>query len=172
MLKPPEREQRQRLAPSAPAKLELAWERFGTFAKELPPLFKRHWREIALNQDRVPLDPDWDRYFNYDLAGFLHCLTVRSGDHLVGYIFYFVHPHMHYASTAWAQTDIFWIEPEHRGGVTFLRMIDEGEAYLKRMNVKVIYLNRKLHFDERVGTLFERKGYKPIELIYSKYVGD
>src|SRR5258708_3980238 len=44
----------------------IKWERFGYFAHELPPLFMRHWKEIALNQDEVPLDPNWDRYFEYD----------------------------------------------------------------------------------------------------------
>lgn len=172
MLKPPEREQRQRLERSGPAPLDLNWERFGLIARELAPLFKRHWREIALNQDKVPLDPDWDRYLNYDLAGFLHCLTARRDGALAGYIFFFVHPHIHYASTPWAQTDIFWIAPEYRGGMTFIRMLNESEAYLKRLGAKVVYLNRKLHFDERLGNLFERKGYRPIELVYSKYLGD
>ena len=68
---------RQAQRPSAPATPEFNWERFPEIAGELPPLFRAHWREIALNQETVPLEPDWQRYYEMDLARFLHVLTVR-----------------------------------------------------------------------------------------------
>ncbi len=157
-----------------PARLTYQWERFASIARELPPLFKRHWREIALNQDKVHLDPDWDRYFAYDLAGILHCLTVRSNGLLVGYVFVLVFPHLHYASTLWAQTDIFWLDPAYRQGLTGYRMLKEMEWYLKAGGVKVIYANAKLHFEAgrgTIGPLLKRLGFEPVEMIYSKFIG-
>lgn len=154
--------------------LDYRWERFGTFAKELPPLFKRHWQEIALNQDNIPLDPDWERYFAFDLSGVLHCLTVRSNGVLVGYVFVFVFPHLHYASTAWAQGDIFWLDPAYRRGLAGYRMLRLVEQGLKEVGVKVIHLNTKLHFEASRGTigkLLARLGYKPTDVVYSKFIG-
>lgn len=155
---------------SAPARPELRWERFGYFANELPPLFARHWREIALNQDKVPLDPNWDRYYEYDLLNILQTLTVRSNGVLVGYVFMLVHPHLHYASTLWAQSDIFWLDPAYRSGWTGVRMFKEVEAGMRKLGVKVVMLNEKLHFDSRVGELFKRLGFTHTENIFSKYL--
>ena len=155
-------------------RLTYQWEPFRNFAKELPPLFKRHWREIALNQDKVPLDPDWQRYFDFDLAGVLQCLTVRSNGTLVGYVFLLVYPHLHYASTLFAVTDIFWLDPLYRRGMAGYRMLKEVEKRLQEAGVNVIYANAKLHFEAERGTigkLFERLGYSPTETLYSKYLG-
>jgi GNAT superfamily N-acetyltransferase len=153
------------------AKPKLAWERFGRFANELPPLFLRHWQEIALNQDKVLLDPNWDRYYEYDLLNILQTLTVRSNGVLVGYVFMLVHSHLHYASTLWAQSDIFWLDPAYRSGWTGVRMFREVELGMRRMGVKVIMLNEKLHFDTRIGELFKRLGFKHTENIFSKFIG-
>jgi GNAT superfamily N-acetyltransferase len=159
---------------SGPAKLKISWERFGYFANELPPLFMRHWREIALHQDEIPLDPNWDRYYEYDLLGILQTLTVRSNGVLVGYVFMLVHPHLHYASTVWAQSDIFWLDPAYRSGWTGYKMLREIEAGMRRLGVKVVMVNTKLHFEASRGTigkLFERLGYKATETIFAKFIG-
>ena len=109
-----------------------------------------------------------------DLVGILRCLTVRDGPTLVGYVFVFVMPHLHYASTQMAQTDIFWLDPAYRQGLTGFRMLRIMEKTLKETGVKLINVNVKLHFEASRGTigrLFERLGYRPIETIYSKYIG-
>ena len=164
---------RQDPKPSARAAPEIAfaWERFPNIVGELPPLFKRHWQEIALNQDSIPLEPDWPRYYELDLARILHVLTVRVSGLLVGYCFVIVHPHLHYASTLFAQTDIYWLDPVFRRGSTGIRMFREVETYLRAGGCKVVYVNVKLHFLKERGTLdklFRRLGFMPTEMLYSK----
>ena len=100
----------------------------------------------------------------------LQTLTVRSNGVLVGYVFMLVHPHLHYASTLWAQSDIFWLDPAYRSGWTGIRMFREVEAGMRKLGVKVIMLNEKLHFDSRVGELFKRLGFTHTENIFSKYL--
>ena len=144
-------------------------------SKELPVLFKRHWQEIAVNQDKIPLDPNWDLYFAYDLADILNVLTVRSNGVLVGYYFILIYPHLHYCSTAWAQTDIFWIDPAYRSGWTGVRMFREGERQAKARGAKVIKVIVKLFFEAERGTLgriLKRLGYANDEAVWSKYIGD
>lgn len=151
--------------------LTYQWERLPAISRELPPLFKRHWQEIALNRDKIPLEPDWDRYFDYDRVGILRILTVRSGKTLVGYVFVLVFPHLHYASTLWAQTDIFWLDPSYRAGRAGIRLFTEMEKMLRATGVKAVYVNVKLHFEAgrgTIGKLFERLGYKATEMIYLK----
>lgn len=147
------------------------WEKFSAIARELPPLFKLHWNELALNKEEIPLEPDWGRYFQYETLGILYILTVRSDGVLVGYAFSLVGPHLHYASTLWGQTEMFWLQPAFRRGLTGVHMLREVEGGMRQLGVKVHHFPIKLHFlSERgtIGRLFERLGYKPIETVYGK----
>ena len=110
-------------------------------------LFKQHWKEIALNQDKIALDPDWQRYYDMDMADILNVLTVRSKGALVGYMFVLVAPHLHYCSSLWAITDIFRIDPAYRSGWAGIRLFKEMEKHLKLRGVKVAHVVVKLHFE-------------------------
>lgn len=93
---------------------------------------------------------------------------------MVGYVFVFVFPHLHYASTLWAQTDIFWLDPVYRQGWAGIKIFRVLEKSLKEAGVKVIGVNTKLHFEAGRGTIgkvFSRLGYKPVEMVYSKFIG-
>ncbi len=127
-----------------------------------------------MHQQSIPLDPDWDRYLQYDVANILQVLTVRDRGVLVGYVFMLVHPHLHYASTVWAQSDIFWLDPAYRFGWTAMKMFKEVVAGMRKLGVKVVMINAKLHFEAdrgTIGKLFERLGFKPTETIYSLHLG-
>ena len=85
--------------PSARARPELTfqWERFSAIAHEAAPLVRRHWAEVALFQDKMTLDPDWDRAIKLDLAGILRIMTVRHEGALVGFCFNYVISSLLYA---------------------------------------------------------------------------
>ncbi len=137
-------------------------------------LFRQHWEEIALNKDAIPLDPHWDRYFEYDLLDVLNVLTVRANGVLVGYLFVLVFPHLHYHSTTWAQTDIFWLDPAYREGWAGVRMFREMETHVKARGAKVVKVIVKLFFEAERGTLgklLKRLGYTNDETIWSKFIG-
>lgn len=166
----------QRLRPlparSAPATLEYRWERFGAITRELAPLFKRHWQEIGVDREAVPLDPDWQQYLDYDLLGIARVLTVRSRGTLVGYAVVFVRHHLHYASTPWAQYDLYWLDPVYRQGWSGVKLFLEVERALRDWGVKVVTLGMKIHFDEesegRMARLLKRLGYTPRDVVYTK----
>lgn len=164
----PSRSRRGRALPDG---ITFQWERLSTIARELPPLFKLHWAELALNKEAIPLEPDWDRYFHYEAAGILYILTVRSDTVLIGYAFTLVGPHLHYASTLWGHTEMFWLQPDFRRGTLGIRLIRAVEDGMRAIGVKVHHFPVKLHFlSDRgtIGRLFERLGYKPIETVYGK----
>jgi GNAT superfamily N-acetyltransferase len=153
--------------------LRFTWERFGAISHECLPLFRRHYKEVANFQDKVPFDPDWERYFTYDLADVLNVLTVRDDKTLVGYAFVMVHPHPHYVSTLWAICDLFWLDPAYRFGWTGVNMFREVERHARERGVKVMQWGIKLNFEPDRGTiakLFIRLGYTPTEMTVSKYL--
>jgi GNAT superfamily N-acetyltransferase len=160
-------------------------EKFHEIARELPPLFERHYREIALDQESIPLDPDWDRYLQMSLAGMLRVMTARSFDLLpgyapseessrkfgiiVGYIFNLVGPHLHYRSTLFANLEMFWLDPAYRGGPFALRWFKANADMLKELGVKKVTVETKNgYMDGRVGLIFKRLGYKPIETVWAR----
>ncbi len=162
-----------KLVPPAP-KLVYQWERFGLIAKELPVLIRQHWEEVETNRDTVPLDPHWDRYFEYDLLDILNVLTVRANGVLVGYLFVLVFPHLHHHSTMWAQTDLFWLNPAYREGWAGVRMFREMETHIKGRGAKVVKVVVKLFFEAERGTLgklLKRLGYVNDETVWSKFIG-
>ena len=155
--------------------LTLQRERLARIARELPPLFKQHHAELAVDPMRAPLAPDWDKYFDLDLLGVLHILTVRDGPVLVGYIFNLLGPHLHKKTTPVAHVDIYWLDPGYRSGWTGYKMFVENERFLKAAGVKKITLAEKCHFKNafgrQVNVIFKRMGYTPEDVVYGKWIG-
>ena len=154
---------------SGPAAPEFGWERFHAIAHELPPLFREHWAELALNRDVIPLAPDWDRYYAMDVEGVLRVLTIRvpSGQ-LVGYVFLLVTTPLHYKSTLFGSVDMFWMDPVYRQGWTGVRLFKRLIADARTMGVVHLSLHTKIHFmDNRVSKLLHRLGFKAIETVHA-----
>lgn len=143
-------------------------EPWSTFKVEARELFERHWREIALNHAEVPLDIDYARYDSLARAGGLHVLTVRRAGALIGYHVAIVSPHLHYQSTLHGITDVYWIAPECRHGLTAVRLFQAVERELKKRGVRKLFTATKLHLDQ--GPLFEFLGFKPVERLYAKLI--
>lgn len=136
--------------------------------EEAEPLLIRHWQEIALNQDTVPLDPDWAAYEKLEHAGRLCITTVRENGRLIGYVSDLIGGNLHYLSLRLAENDIFWLAPEHRRGRTGARLILESERNATALGVNKLVKRVKLHND--VGPFLERLGYVAIERVYVKGV--
>ena len=145
-----------------------AVEPWAAFKAEAAEMFVRHWQEIALNHADVPLDIDHAKYDSLAAAGALHVLTARREGRLIGYHVAIVSGHLHYASTLHGITDVYYVAPEFRHGVTGMRMFQAVEREMKAIGVKKLFTATKLHLDQ--GTLFEHLGYKPVERLYAKII--
>lgn len=149
-------------------KLDFNKESFFAIMGELPPIFLEHYKEIALDQGRMPLQPAWQRYIELEQSDILHILTVRHKGRLVGYHFNFVYPHMHYASTLCSFSDMFFILPQYRQGFNGIKFFIENEKMLKVIGVKKMFVMTKVH--KEVQPVMKRLKYKFIERIFSKWI--
>ena len=152
-------------------RLTFQWERFAKIHGELLPLFQRHYDEIALDRDVVPLDPDWNYYASAELAGVLHILTARAASNrkLAGYIFNIIGTHNHYKSTRFCNTDMFWLHPHFRKGWQPVKMFLENLRGLETFGVDIGLIYFKLNFQNaRVGKLLARLGYEPTDIVMRK----
>lgn len=137
-----------------------------TTKADIIPLLEKHWEEVALNKDKIKLNPDWDAYANLEDAGILKIFTARDDRKLVGYFVVFVKSHIHYKDHLFCYNDVIFVDEEYRKGFTSPRLIKFAEKCLKADGVEVMIVNTKRHkpFDSLLVWL----GYKHIENLYSK----
>ncbi len=140
---------------------------------EMEPILFQHWKEIALGQDKVPLDIAREKYQVMCDAGNLHIVTVRDDGKLVGYHVAIVSGHLHYLSTKHGITDVYYLMPEYRLGITGIRLFRRVEEEMRAIGVKKLFTGAKLHTaDGKSGRLFEYLGYNHTENLYTKWIGD
>jgi GNAT superfamily N-acetyltransferase len=149
--------------------MRFAVESFSDIRDEIMPLWQRHYDEIAEDQERVPLDPDWDKYDRLAVMGALQIVTARTVGQLVGYAFVVVDTHLHYRTTLFAVFDLYYVAPEHRGGRTALRLFQAVERHLASLGVVKAIANTKLAHDH--GRLFQFMGWREAERLFVKSLG-
>lgn len=149
--------------------LRYAVESWTTFAAEAERagLWEQHWKEIAMDQDTIPLVPDYATYAALDQAGMLHVVTGRdAAGTLQAYAVYIVRPHLHYATTMHGLCDVYWLHKDHRRGLEGYRLFQHVEASLRARGVKKVITACKVSFD--VSRLFERLHYRETERVWTK----
>ena len=149
--------------------MEFATERLVFVKKEMQSLLDLHWQLIALNKDKIKLNPNWNEYIKLDDAGILKLFTARKNGNLVGYFAVTVSTSLHYKDHIFATNDVIFIHPDHRDGSAGYKLLKYAEKELTNMGVSLMMINTKTHqpFDK----LLERVGFKLIERVYSKYIG-
>ena len=132
-------------------------------------LIELHWDEIALNKDKIKLNPDWDAYRNLEEQGKLKIFTARNEGELVGYFVVILGYNIHYKDHLFAQNDIIYMHKDYRKGFAGIRLIKFAEKCLRDDDVSVLTINTKTHqpFDK----VLERLKFNLIERVYSKYLG-
>lgn len=137
---------------------------------DIQHLIQLHWEEIALNKEKIKLNPDFEAYKELEGRGQLKIFTVRDGEWLVGYFVVILGRNIHYKDHIFAENDIIYIHPDHRKGFAGYRLIKFAETCLKEDGVSVLKINTKVH--KPFDPLLERMKYGFIERVYSKYLGD
>jgi GNAT superfamily N-acetyltransferase len=150
--------------------LTAAPEAFAPFLEEVKPLLPLHYAELALDQDKVPLSPQYDEYLARDARGQVLTIAMREGGELVGYFVGFMAPGLHYSTCLTLHLDIFWLKPEHRGKHGGMLLFQAVEAEAKRRGVQRMFVGSKTHLD--ASWLFDRLGYTKVETHYSCWLGD
>lgn len=139
---------------------------------EFKTLIDSHWAELALNRDKVPLDPQWDVYDSHERRDGLVYVTLRDKGELIGYIIVIIAPGLHYATCLTAHMDILFVRPDRRDATAkgVLLMMDTLEAELRRRGVQRWFMGTKLH--KNIGAIFRRRKFEAVEMTYTKWIGN
>jgi len=137
--------------------------------EDCQPLIEQHWKEIALNQDKIKLNPNWDAYRALEGIGAFRIFTARDDGNLVGYFAVFVEPNLHYQDHLFARNDVLFLHEDYRKGFCGVRLIRFAEKCLKGDGVSVLVINTKLHKD--FSSVLRWMGFKHTESLHTKYIG-
>jgi GNAT superfamily N-acetyltransferase len=143
-------------------------ERFSDVVGEVEPLLERHWEEIALNRDFIPLSPDYAKYSQLEADGALLVVTARDpAGGLVGYAAFFAMRSIHYSTVLWATNDVIWMAPEHRtlGGGSAL--LEHAEHLLRLRGCAMLHINTKI-LHPQLAALCLARGYEAVETVFAK----
>jgi GNAT superfamily N-acetyltransferase len=135
------------------------------FLAEFERIFPEHYEELCVTKD-FPLSPDYDAYRRLANAGLLRTVTCRANGELVGYIVFYITPHLHYSTCLTATEDIYYVKKEYRKGRVGIKLFQYAEQVLKERGVQRIIMHTKVHLDN--SRLFEYLGYKWTDKIFTK----
>ena len=148
--------------------LQFKRETYQTLAEDIKTLMTRHHRELALHQDSIPLNPDWEFYERLDNLGFLIPISARNeAGVLRGYAVYLMKEHPHYKTNSWAISDMFWLDPEERNIGNGRLLFETVENELKRLGVSVMHTTLKSSHPA-AKYLLESMGHELVEYGLSK----
>jgi hypothetical protein len=148
--------------------IEFGAERLSEIREELKELIGLHWEEIAVHKDKIPLDPDWEKYAAYDKQGNIVFITCRDGGKLIGYSVWFINHHMHYKRTLFALNDIVFIKKEYRKGRNGINLIKFSEYMMKALGADKILWHVKVSNDWT--NILRRLGYDNEDIVMGKVV--
>ena len=138
--------------------------------RSLKPMFPLHFAELALDQEKAPLDPQYETYLERERQGGVMLHVVREDGAIIGYFVGFVAPGLHYQTCLTLTLDIFWIHPAHRGRAAGYKLFKSVEEDAKARGVQRMFVGSKVHLD--ASWMFEKLGYKKVETYYSHWLGD
>lgn len=151
-------------------------EMFRDVLEEVKPILDEHWRELARNQDKIRLNPAYEKYLALETAGIFRAYIVRAEDsEIAGYAAFMVLPHLHYKDHIWALSDLFFVRPKFRASrkLTLFKdgakpkgagrtLFEAVENDLRKAGVSVIHATWKLA-NPAAGAMLKKMGYSPIE---------
>lgn len=147
-------------------KINLGEENLSDCLDELKPMFALHYAEVAAYQDKIALDPDYDKYLQMEKMDLTRTFVLRSDGRVIGYWVFFVTPHPHYKGDRFAVNDIVYVDPAYRVPELTPRCFGSVEASLKREGVSVITYHMKVY--KPFENMLRSMGYDHLEHLYGK----
>jgi L-amino acid N-acyltransferase YncA len=124
-----------------------------------------YWEELSPIKEVAPLAPDFDRMMTLDHAGLFKAWCARSeGGLLLGFIGFYVMPHLNYRHTLFAFDNGHYLHPDHRGGWTGVHMWRGACDALRELGVKVVIAHDNAL--RPLEPLFKRLGFQPRGALY------
>lgn len=138
---------------------------------ELQPIFKIHHAELGLFQDRMPLSPQWQAYFEREQNGTLFLGTMRWNGQIAAYQVTNVAPGFHYGFTLTATQDLVYVHPEMRDKGLAFPLFRLVRRELERRGVKIWHCGYKSAKPLGLDRLLPVLGFSPGDTYHAQWIG-
>ena len=129
---------------------------------EMEPLIAKDWDEVG--QDHIPLDVDWEAYFDLEESGVLQLFTARKEGLLVGYFLTMTVKSLQSRNHFFVTNDAIYVDPEHRGvGKGLFQFVENCLKEDGHTNL-IVTTTEKFPID----SMMYKMGYKRIETRFEK----
>ena len=145
--------------------MKFALENLAKVRREIEPLLKEHYDEIALNKEIINLNPDWEGYARLDAVNALRIYTARKDGKLMGYFVVLVSKSLHYRDHLFANNDVIFLAKGARKGLTGVKLIKYAIDSLAAEGITKLHVNTKAH--QPFDAILERLNFEEIERVYS-----
>lgn len=153
------------------AQLTIARESWTDFWPEAEPLLASHRTEVEASSP-APFVVDTGLAAQLDAVGALVLVTARQYDKLLGYCIWTIGPNLESAGLLVASQGPWYVMPEHRASPLGLRLFHESIAILRLAGVhQALPHHWTGGAGQRLEKLFLRMGAKPLETVYSLWLG-
>jgi hypothetical protein len=132
---------------------QVAEESLIEIADQLPAIFVRYGNEHA----NAPLDVDWQTMFRMSATGMLRLVVARHNKQLVGFCLNLLTRPIMYKSTLYGTTVATWLDKPYRYGLNGYKLLKTNRDLLESWGCQRMFIATD---KERLGTVFERLGYK------------
>ena len=140
--------------------LSLCW-------NEMIQLAAAHWQETEGYRHGQPFCPSFERYNQYDQAGWFIMFIARDGAKMAGYAGMYLTPSMHTQQLI-ATEDTWFLLPQYRKGRNAIQFYQFVEDECRRRGVVEIGMTAKL--TNSAGRILEYLGYEVVSKQYSKHL--
>lgn len=124
--------------------------------------------ELAHFKNTCPLALNRPLILHLAELGIYRTWTAHSGKLLVGWIGFYVQPHLHYSTTLFAADDGYYLDPAFRGkGWTGYKLWATALPALKELGVKVV-LGHTNASERPADPIFRRLGFGAWGTLYGK----
>lgn len=94
-------------------------------------------------------------------------LVADDGGKLVGMLCAHIDPSTFRPAVIAAEL-VWWVEPEHRGGMTAVRLLRRGEEEARNRGATVFNMAALATSPEEAAAILERMGYAPTHTVFTK----
>lgn len=147
--------------------ITISRERYDACIDELMPLCEQVFNLVEAGITGLPLDMDHDVYASLDDNDNLHCLIMRLNGKAVGMHWVVISPMARHKGHNQAHTDVIFVLPEYRKYSN--NLIEYSQNYIRE---RASFWTLANLAPNDVATMWQRKGFIPIETIMFKKLGE
>jgi GNAT superfamily N-acetyltransferase len=142
------------------------WEPFARIAQEAMPVLRAYWDESQIFGRELPMDPDFDAFFQLERAGRFRVYTCRRQGRLIGVNSFMVGGTLLRREPPTAAGFILVLSPAERRGWTGYKLVKGAEDAFREWGVRLVIYTPSSTTD--LGPILRRLGYREQGATYEK----